>query len=138
MRVFIFLLLAFLLHPCLPYLFVPTSFSTALRSSSSEDDASILHEKAASLRREAEELRASLPTPVPSPSSSPAPPGPPKPAHVYGANGQLGSWLTRTVLRTTSSPVFAHVHDASRSSKLSYTVGAEDGQGSIEPAWRSR
>ena len=135
-----------LLHPCLPYLLVPSpSLTTALRSSSFDDpDAASLREQAASLRRQAEELRASLPPPL-SPSSSPKggdafapPPGPSKPTHVYGANGLLGSYLTRTVLRTTPSRVFAHVHDASRSSKLSYTVGAEDGQGTIQPAWRSR
>jgi len=56
---------------------------------------------------------------------------------IIGSNGRLGSIVTRSILRSPSCPlsVISAVHDYSRVSTLSYEVGAEDGKGTIGPAW---
>eukprot|EP00956_Cyclotella_meneghiniana_P002084 scaffold2340_cov64-Cyclotella_meneghiniana.AAC.4 len=63
---------------------------------------------------------------------------------ITGANGRLGSMITRHLLRSRGSEmkeVIAAVHYVGSSAttrgygRLSYEVGAEDGIGSIGPAW---
>eukprot|EP00566_Odontella_aurita_P013225 CAMPEP_0113539670 /NCGR_PEP_ID=MMETSP0015_2-20120614/8055_1 /TAXON_ID=2838 /ORGANISM="Odontella" /LENGTH=464 /DNA_ID=CAMNT_0000439391 /DNA_START=636 /DNA_END=2030 /DNA_ORIENTATION=+ /assembly_acc=CAM_ASM_000160 len=61
---------------------------------------------------------------------------------VVGANGRVGSMVCRRLLRTHPEvrEVVAHCHVVSEAStrgwgRLSYEVGAEDGTGSIGPAW---
>jgi nucleoside-diphosphate-sugar epimerase len=62
---------------------------------------------------------------------------------VVGANGRLGSMVCRNLLRNNpDTEVVAAVHTVSENSRtsrgygrLSYEVGAEDGVGSIGPAW---
>lgn len=62
---------------------------------------------------------------------------------VAGANGQLGSMVCRYLLRNyPQTQVIAAVHYVGESSptsrgyaRLSYEVGAEDGTGTIAPAW---
>jgi len=63
---------------------------------------------------------------------------------VLGANGRLGSMITRHLLRTHPelTEVVAAVHYVGQSTtrgwgRLSYEVGAEDGIGSLGPAWSS-
>lgn len=64
---------------------------------------------------------------------------------VVGANGRLGSMVCRHLLRHHSTTeVVAGVHYIGENSptsrgyaRLSYEVGAEDGSGSIGPAWSS-
>jgi nucleoside-diphosphate-sugar epimerase len=64
---------------------------------------------------------------------------------VVGANGRLGSMVCRNLLRNNpETEVVAAVHYVSENSstsrgygRLSYEVGAEDGVGSIGPAWSS-
>ena len=60
---------------------------------------------------------------------------------VFGANGEFGAVVVRTLLREYPSvDVVASVHDISDETtrgygRLSYMVGAEDGIGTINPAW---
>ena len=61
---------------------------------------------------------------------------------IVGANGRLGSMITRHLLRTHPEvkEVVAAVHYVGRATsrgwgRLSYEVGAEDGKGSIGAAW---
>mmetsp|Transcript_46654 Transcript_46654/g.53001 ORF Transcript_46654/g.53001 Transcript_46654/m.53001 type:complete len:591 (-) Transcript_46654:49-1821(-) len=61
---------------------------------------------------------------------------------VVGANGRLGSMVCRKLLRTYPEikEVIAMVHIVGENSmrgygRLSYEVGAEDGRGTISPAW---
>jgi len=62
---------------------------------------------------------------------------------VVGANGRLGSMVCRYLLRNNpTTQVVAAVHYVGEAStrgygRLSYEVGAEDGQGFINPAWDS-
>jgi len=64
---------------------------------------------------------------------------------VVGANGRLGSMVCRHLLRNNpQTEVVAAVHYVGENSstargygRLAYEVGAEDGQGSIGPAWSS-
>jgi nucleoside-diphosphate-sugar epimerase len=64
---------------------------------------------------------------------------------VVGANGRLGSMVCKNLLRNNpETEVVAAVHTVSENSRtsrgygrLSYEVGAEDGVGSIGPAWSS-
>lgn len=62
---------------------------------------------------------------------------------VVGANGRLGSMVCRYLLRNNPlTKVVAAVHYVGEAStrgygRLSYEVGAEDGKGSINPAWDS-
>ena len=103
-------------------------------------DADALIERAKALRDEAAALESTRP-PVATPSSEDLKGDQFRPKlsyHVYGANGLLGSHVCRELLRQkTSTPVTAYIHDYARYSKLSLTVGAEDGQGMIQPAWQS-
>lgn len=63
---------------------------------------------------------------------------------IVGANGRLGSMVTRCLLRSHPEvkEVVAAVHYVGQATtrgwgRLSYEVGAEDGIGSIGPAWSS-
>ena len=64
---------------------------------------------------------------------------------ILGANGRLGSMITRYLLRTYGSEIkeaVAAVHYVGQATtrgygRLSYEVGAEDGVGSIGAAWSS-
>ncbi|GMH98833.1 hypothetical protein TrST_g13136 [Triparma strigata] len=111
----------------------PKRARVSLESSKEPDDPSSLLAEAQRLRDAAAQLKSTLPDRPP----PDYPPPPPPSIQVYGSNGLLGSALTRHLLRTTKSPVTALVHDYSRTSKLSLTVGAEDGKGEIQAAWKS-
>ncbi|GMI47894.1 hypothetical protein TrCOL_g4175 [Triparma columacea] len=106
--------------------------------------------QAAKLRQQAEDIKSALPPrPPPDPDTSDNTNDNdtktyPNSVLIIGANGSLGSIITRQILRAFFPPptpvpssfrVYACVHDYSRSSLLSYEVGAEDGVGTIGPAW---
>jgi hypothetical protein len=103
-------------------------------------------------RRRQSPPSSSSPGGVPSSSSSPAPTTVPKSLLtnkrilVVGSNGRLGSMVCRHLLRQYPEirELIACVHVVSENSdtsrgygRLSYEVGAEDGMGSIGPAWSS-
>ena len=144
------------------------NYSTTRRKQQrSSDDGGDLEEEAAKLRRKAEELRSQIRDMEnklgndrrrPSPSSSQSPPNTDtindgdvnskkslkdKRILIVGANGRLGSMVTRHLLRSHPEvkEVVAAVHYVGQSSttrgygRLSYEVGAEDGIGTIGPAW---
>jgi nucleoside-diphosphate-sugar epimerase len=146
------------------------NYSTTRRKQQrSSNDGGDLEEEAAKLRRKAEELRSQirdmenklgndrLRRPLPS-SSQQSPPNTDtindgdvnnkkslkdKRILIVGANGRLGSMVTRHLLRSHPEvkEVVAAVHYVGQSSttrgygRLSYEVGAEDGIGTIGPAW---
>ncbi|KAL3913060.1 MAG: hypothetical protein SGILL_006641 [Bacillariaceae sp.] len=126
-------------------------------NNSPEDEANRLKAQADALREQIRNMEKELPEdrrrqqPPPPVSSAPKTP-PPKPASlldnqrvlVVGANGRLGSMVCRYLLRQHPElkEVIAMVHvvgensEASRGyGRLAYEVGAEDGIGSIGPAW---
>lgn len=129
----------------------------------SDDDVSNgLEEEAAKLRRKAEELRSQIRDMesklgndrfVRRPLPSSQPPNTDndnkkslkdKRILIVGANGRLGSMVTRHLLRSHPEvkEVVAAVHYVGQAStrgygRLSYEVGAEDGTGTIGPAWSS-
>ncbi|KAL7470427.1 hypothetical protein ACHAXS_010657, partial [Conticribra weissflogii] len=114
------------------------------------DEATRLREKARRLRSQIQQMEDRLGSSrlarSPSPSS---PPSPQKSLRnkrvlVLGANGRLGSMIARRLLRNHPelAEVVAAVHYVGRSTtrgwgRLSYEVGAEDGVGSLGPAWSS-
>ena len=131
--------------------------SLAESSTSSDDD-----EESARLRARAEELRDQIRkmegdlgdkrgreyiAPVPAPSTAVAEPAGMslrnKRVLVVGANGRLGSMVVRHLLRNNpKTEVVAAVHVVGENSptargygRLAYEIGAEDGVGSIGPAW---
>jgi len=122
-------------------------------NNSNEDAAAKLREQAAQMREQAAQLEATLGPrrsfnqPVPSSNEKqkqpPRHPLSQKTILVIGANGRLGSMVTRYLLRAhPDTQVRAAVHYVGSSStrgygRLSYEVGAEDGAGSIGPAWSS-
>ena len=135
----------------------PLSMSVEASSESSDDD-----EEAARLRARAEELRDQILkmegdlgdkrgreyiAPVPAPSTALAEPAGMslrnKRVLVVGANGRLGSMVVRHLLRTNpTTEIVAAVHVVGENSstargysRLAYEIGAEDGVGSIGPAW---
>ena len=135
----------------------PLSMSVEASSESSDDD-----EEAARLRARAEELRDNIRkmegdlgdkrgreyiAPVPAPSTALAEPAGMslrnKRVLVVGANGRLGSMVVRHLLRTNpTTEIVAAVHVVGENSstargysRLAYEIGAEDGVGSIGPAW---
>ena len=135
----------------------PLSMSVEASSESSDDD-----EEAARLRARAEELRDNIRkmegdlgdkrgreyiAPVPAASTTLAEPAGMslrnKRVLVVGANGRLGSMVVRHLLRTNpTTEIVAAVHVVGENSstargygRLAYEIGAEDGVGSIGPAW---
>ena len=135
----------------------PLSMSVEASSESSDDD-----EEAARLRARAEELRDQILkmegdlgdkrgreyiAPVPAASTTLAEPAGMslrnKRVLVVGANGRLGSMVVRHLLRTNpTTEIVAAVHVVGENSstargygRLAYEIGAEDGVGSIGPAW---
>ena len=135
----------------------PLSMSVEASSESSDDD-----EEAARLRARAEELRDQILkmegdlgdkrgreyiAPVPAPSTALAEPAGMslrnKRVLVVGANGRLGSMVVRHLLRNNpTTEIVAAVHVVGENSstargysRLAYEIGAEDGVGSIGPAW---
>ena len=136
--------------------FVPPLSALASSDESSGDD-----EEAARLRARAEELRDQIRkmegdlgdkrgreyiAPVPVPSAVAEPAGMSlrnKRVLVVGANGRLGSMVVRHLLRNNpKTEVVAAVHVVGENSstargygRLAYEIGAEDGVGSIGPAW---
>ena len=136
--------------------FVPPLSALASSDESSGDD-----EEAARLRARAEELRDQIRkmegdlgdkrgreyiAPVPAPSAVAEPAGMSlrnKRVLVVGANGRLGSMVVRHLLRNNpKTEVVAAVHVVGENSstargygRLAYEIGAEDGVGSIGPAW---
>ena len=122
-------------------------------ASNADDEASLLKRKAQDLREQAAKLESLL---GPSRKSR----LPPEPSNnqedilptgktlrnkrvlITGANGRLGSMVTRHLLRSHPElkEVVAAVHYVGEATtrgygRLSYEVGAEDGRGSIGPAW---
>ena len=135
----------------------PLSMSVEASSESSDDD-----EEAARLRARAEELRDNIRkmegdlgdkrgreyiAPVPAASTTLAEPAGMslrnKRVLVVGANGRLGSMVVRHLLRNNpTTEIVAAVHVVGENSstargygRLAYEIGAEDGVGSIGPAW---
>jgi NAD dependent epimerase/dehydratase family len=145
----------------------PTQYSVAYRqhtflreSSNNQDDADRLKAQAEALREQIRKMEENLPPDRRRPASPP-------PVEttttttttrsptslldnqrvlVVGANGRLGSMVCRHLLRQHPEikEVIACVHVVSENSdtsrgygRLSYEVGAEDGIGSIGPAWSS-
>ena len=148
----------------LPSLFYSTTRRNQQRGDDGGNGSSP-EEEAAKLRRKAEELRSQIRDmenkldnyrfarrPLPSSQRRP----PPLDADdgdgekslknkrilIIGANGRLGSMVARRLLRSHPEvkEVVAAVHYAGQAStigygRLSYEVGAEDGKGTIGPAW---
>lgn len=153
----------FTLKPSFVELHKYNNYSTTRRNQQRSDDGSNggLEEEAAKLRRKAEELRSQIRDMEnklgndrrPFPSSQQLPPLDTdnsdgkkslknKRILIVGANGRLGSMVTRHLLRSHPEvkEVVAAVHYVGQAStigygRLSYEVGAEDGKGTIGPAW---
>ncbi|KAL3804956.1 hypothetical protein ACHAWO_005472 [Cyclotella atomus] len=143
---------AFILAPPIPRFQQTPSYSSSTTSlSSSKEEADKLRQKAASLREQASLLESSLNRPLPPSSSQPNDNDSNsqqrkslknKRILITGANGRLGSMITRHLLRSHPelSEVIAAVHYIGSATtrgygRLSYEVGAEDGIGSIGPVW---
>jgi len=130
--------------------------ASLLKMTADNDEASRLQKKAEELREQIRNMEASLGDDRRRPAQQP--PTQPQVALdekgmslvgkrvlVVGANGRLGSMVCRYLLRNNSkTQVVAAVHVVGENSstsrgygRLSYEVGAEDGVGSIGPAWSS-
>lgn len=126
-------------------------------SANDDEEAARLRAKADELRDQIRKMEDSLGDKrgreyIPSQPASPAAVAEPegmslknKRVLVVGANGRLGSMVCRHLLRNNpQTEVVAAVHYVGENSstargygRLAYEVGAEDGQGSIGPAWSS-
>ena len=137
----------------------PSHYAEA--SSDADGNAGAADDEAARLRARADELRDQIRkmegdlgdkrgrdymAPVPAPAAVAEPEGMSlrnKRVLVVGANGRLGSMVTRHLLRNNPrTEVVAAVHVVGENSptargygRLAYEIGAEDGAGSIGPAW---
>lgn len=141
---------------CQAFLSVPSCSSrVALFSSSSDDDddeAARLRAKAEALRKEIEQMEDQLGDSRTRNYEIPTEPEPVeeegmslrnKKILVVGANGRLGAMVCRYLLRNyPETQVRAAVHYVGEESptsrgygRLSYEIGAEDGVGTIGPAW---
>uniref|UniRef100_A0A6T7JGE5 Uncharacterized protein n=1 Tax=Attheya septentrionalis TaxID=420275 RepID=A0A6T7JGE5_9STRA len=127
-------------------------------SSSSEDEAARLRARAEELREQVRQLEETFGSEPRRPNQPKYVPPPPveelkdgevslrnKRVLVVGANGRVGSMVCRYLLRNhPKTEVVAAVHYVGENSstqrgygRLSYEVGAEDGVGTIGPAWSS-
>jgi nucleoside-diphosphate-sugar epimerase len=121
-----------------------------------DDDASRYQAQAARLRDQIRQMEADLgptrkrsyedtPSTIPAPEEEAGRTLRGKKILVAGANGRLGSMVCRYLLRNhPQTQVVAAVHYVGENSmtargygRLAYEVGAEDGVGSIGPAWSS-
>ena len=135
----------------------PTFIFASGNSNAEDDEAARLRAKAEELRDQIRKMEDSLgdtrgreytPAQPASPAAVAEPEGMSlknKRVLVVGANGRLGSMVCRHLLRNNpQTEVVAAVHYVGENSptargygRLAYEVGAEDGQGSIGPAWSS-